>query len=296
VAGSLSYSRGVLYVGSEERAAHVRSFDLDGRELDAGFSFRGADGGAASVTGLAVDEDHRLWVADGVGGELRAFTLFGDQVAGVSSAQTGQHDKGGVLGTLADVASRGSDDAQELLVASAGRRRHAVQILPLGSGPPRSLRCGGQVDSLFKDVTGVAWQDSLLWVCERGRGRVQVFREEDYHFSFALPNPEGAPFQPTAVSALEDGRLVLAQGGVASAVRVLSASGKPLHVLAGTGAEEGCVREPSDLIVVPGEDDSHTLVVVIDGEGTRVQVFNLEGNCYGTFPGFAGSDGTWGPA
>ncbi len=295
MAGSLAYSRGVLYVGTEERTAHVRSFDLDGRELDAGFSFRGKEGGAAAVTGLAVDEDHRLWVADGIGGELRAFTLFGDQVAGVETAHPGQHDKGGVLGTLSDVATRGSDGIQEILVASGGRRRHAVQILPLGGGPPRSLRCGGQVDSRFRDVSGVHWLDQWLWVCERGMGRVQVFREEDHHFSFSLPSSPGAPFRPTAIAALEDRRLVLAQGGPRSAVTVLDAAGKLLHTLAPPGSEEGCVREPSDLIVVPGEDDRHTRVVVIDGDGTRVQVFNLAGNCYGTFPGFAGSETTWDP-
>lgn len=296
MAGSLTYSRGVLYVGTEERTAHVRSFDLDGRELDAGFSFRGEGDGAAAVTGLAVDEDHRLWVADGTGGELRAFTLFGDQVAGVGTALPGQHDKRGVLGTLSDVATRGSDDAQELLVASGGRRRHAVQILPLGGGPPRSLRCGGQTDKRFQDVRGVHWRDEWIWVCERSRGRVQVFRDEDHHFSFEQSPLAGAPFLPTAIAALEDGRLVLACAGQGSSLRLTTASGKLLSILASPGSEEGCVQEPSDLVVVPGEDDRHTRIVVIDGDGTRVQVLNLEGDCYGTFPGFAGSETTWEPS
>jgi hypothetical protein len=293
MAGSLAYSKGVLYVGHEERTAHVRSFDLDGNELEAGFSFQGLDGSAAAVSGLAVDVDHRLWVADGVAGELRAFTLFGDQIAGVETVESGQRDKGGVLGTPSDVVSRGSDDAQQLLVSAGGRRRHAVQMLPLAGGPPMSLRCGGQVDALFKDVCGLAWRDEWQWVCERGAQRVQVFRNLDYHFSFALPASPQAPFEPAAIEPLSDGRLVLAQGGSRSALSLLDSSGKLLQRIATDGLEEGSVLNPSDLIVSEGEDDRHTRVVVIDVEGTRLQVFNLVGDCYGTFPGFAGSEPTW---
>jgi len=36
---------------------------------------------------------------------------------------------------------------------------------------------------------------------------------------------------------------------------------------------------------VPGEDDRHTRVVLLDHGGSRVQVFNLEGTCYGSFVG-----------
>lgn len=296
MAGSLAYSRGVLYVGCEERSAHVRCFDLDGRELEAGFSFTGASGGAASVGGLDVDEDHRLWIADSVGGRLLAFTLFGDQVAGVSGAVTGEHDKTGVLGRVVDVVSRGSDDAQELLVAAGGRRRHALQVLPLGSGPPRSLRSGGRADQVFRDLCGVAWSGRKLWACERGAGRVQVFRDEDFHFEFRLQVSRGRRFLPTALAPLEDGRALVAQGGAASALTLVDAGGRVLARLAESGEAEGQVSEPADLALAPGADDKHTRVLVIDLDGTRVQVFNLCGDCYGTFPGFARSESSWEPS
>lgn len=296
MSGSLAYSKGVIYVGTEARTAHVRSFDLDGRELEVNFSFRGEADGAASALGLDLDEDHRLWVADGVGERLLAFTLFGDRVAGVEAAAGRARDKRGVLGRAVDVVSRGSDDAQELLVASGGRRRHAVQLLPLGGGAPRSLRSGGHVDVPFKDVRGIAWHERFAWACERGAGRVQVFRDLDYHFEFRLQLAGGVRFRPNAIQPLPDGRLLLAQGGPASALLLLDARGRLLSVLAGHGQEEGALVEPSDVAVAPGEDDRHTRVVVIDGEGARVQVFNLAGDCYGTFPGFARSVAAWEPA
>ncbi len=295
MSGSLAYSKGVLYVGTEARTARVRSFDLDGRELEVDFTFGGESGRAASALGLDIDEDHRLWVADGVGERLLAFTLFGDRVAGVEAAAGRARDKRGVLGRAIDVVSRGSDDAQELLVASSGRRRHAVQLLPLGGGAPQSLRSGGHVDVPFQDVRGIAWRERFAWVCEREAGRVQVFRDLDYHFEFRVQPSAGARFRPNAIQPLPDGRLVVAQGGAASALLLLDARGRLLSMLAGHGAQEGALIEPNDVAVAPGEDDRHTRVVVIDGEGARIQVFNLEGDCYGTFPGFARSVAAWEP-
>jgi hypothetical protein len=293
VAGSLALSRGVVFVGTEARAARVRSFDLDGRPLEARFGFEGAGGGAASADGLAVDEDRRVWVADGVGRRLLAFTLFGDRVAGVDPPEGPERDRRGVLGRLSAVACRGSDDEQELLVASAGRRRHGVQRLALGSGATTTLRSGGQLDADFHDPVGLAWQGRLAWVAERGAGRVQVFRDLDFHFDFRLRPTGGAAFRPNAVRPLPDGRLVLAQGGEASAVLLLDGSGRLLRVLAEAGEGEGRVREPSDLVVEPGRDDRDTRVVVIDREGTRVQVLNLLGDCHGTFPDLVGSGAAW---
>jgi hypothetical protein len=295
MSGSLTISKGVLYVGTEEKTAHVRSFDLDGNELEAGFSFRGPGGAAASVEGLDVDEDHRLWVADGVSGRLCVFTLFGEEIAGVETFATGTHDKGGLLGSVADVVSFGSDDEQQLLVASGGRRRHALQLLELGSGRTVSLRSLGHVDRAFADLSGVARRDDLIFACERGSGRVQVFRERDFHFSFEVPLGAGRRFTPTALEALPDGRLLVAHAGAASALLLLDQSGRLERVLADSGRAEGQVSNPTDLAVELGADERQTRVLAIDEDGTRVQVFNLQGNCYGTFPGFARSETTWRP-
>ncbi len=289
--GSLALRQGVLYVGTEERTAHVCAFDLDGAPLEAAFSFRGEDDGAASVCGLDVDADHRVWVADGVGGRLLGFTLVGAALAEVAGSRSGAHDARGVLGKCIDVLCVDEDDEQRLIVASGGTRRHAVQVLPLGPGRRDvSLRPMGHQDGHFRDVRGLALGDGdrELFVCEAGGARLQVFRELDFHRSLVVACGRVA-FEPNAVAVCEDGRLVVAQGGEESALLLCSADGRLLQVLAAHGEDEGQVLDPGSVVIEPGRDDRHTRVLVIDRDGLRIQVFNLAGQCWGAFLG----DGVW---
>ena len=289
--GSLHLENGVLYVGAHELTAHVRAYDLDGRRLEAGFSFRAPGGGRSSVDGLALDRDHRLWIADGAARRLRAFTLFGSEVAGVTAEPGLEEDRAGELGAPSDVLSLGSDEEHRLVVASAGRRRHAVQVLSLGAGRTLSLRPLGDPAGEFAGVCDLALRPApvegepgaLLYACERLAGRIQVFRDLEFHFALHVP-VRGARFDPRAAAPLEGGRLVVCQGGPASALLVVDAGGRVLRQLAGPGTDEGQVQEPNDVVVEPGRDDAHTRVLVVDREGTRVQVFTAGGACYGAFP------------
>lgn len=283
--GSLAIRNGVLYVGTEERTAHVRSYDLDGAPLEAAFSFRGEDGGAASVDGLDVDADHRVWVADGAGARLLGFSLVGAPLAELSAGAVGEHDARGVLGRPVDVCTVGADDEQCLIVASGGARRHAVQVLPLDAHRrEESLRPLGDQDGRFHDVRSLALDASgrELFVCEAGRARVQVFRDHDFHRALTLSLGR-ARFEPNALAVCGDGRLVIAQGGEHSALLLCARNGEVLRVLAQTGTAEGEVEEPGSVVIEEGDSDRTTRVVVIDRDGLRVQVFNLLGDCWGTF-------------
>lgn len=289
--GSLALRHGVLYVGTEERTAHVRAYDLDGSPLEAAFSFRGVDGGAASVDGLDVDADHRVWIADGAGGRLLGFSLVGAPLAEVGVGRTGVQDARGVLGRCSDVLSLGEDEEQCLLVASGGTRRHAVQLLPLGPGRrPLSLRPMGDQDGKFRDVRGLGVGEGgrELFVCEAGRARVQVFRDLDFH-RVIQPQLGRVNLEPNAIAVLEDERFVLAQGGEDSGLLLCSRNGRVLEVLAESGEQEGQVLDPGAVVVEPGLEDRRTRVVVIDRDGLRTQVFNLVGDCWGAFLG----DGVW---
>ncbi|MCA8979189.1 MAG: hypothetical protein KDC14_04115 [Planctomycetes bacterium] len=283
--GSLALFEGVLYVGSEARAAEVRAFDLDGRELAHVVTFEGEDGGAAAASGIAVDEDHRLWVADAIGERLLAFSLFGQRLADVDETALAARGRSGELGAPIAVISTGSDDEQRLWVASKGLRRYAVRALPLGSGKPTSLRPGGDPDELFHGVRGLAHAGDFLYVCESVAGRVQVFRDERFHFAFDAGS-RVQRFFPVAAAALGDGRVLVVHGAEDGALLLFDAGGRLRRVLAEGGAEEGRLRAPNDVVVEPGRDDRHTRIAVIDRDGTRVQVFNLEGRCYGRFPDF----------
>lgn len=283
--GSLALFEGVLYVGSEARAAEVRAFDLDGRELALVARFEGEDGRAAAASGIAVDQDHRLWIADAVGERLLAFSLFGKRLADIDETALAARGRSGELGAPIAVISSGADDEQRLWVASKGLRRHAVRSLPLGSGKPTSLRPGGDPDELFHGVRGLAQADDFLYVCESGAGRVQVFRDERFHFAFDAGS-RATPWLPVAAAALGDGRVLVVHGGEDGALLLFDAAGRLRRVLAEGGVEEGCLRAPNDVVVEVGRDDRRTRIAVIDRDGTRVQVFNLAGRCYGSFPGF----------
>ena len=122
------------------------------------------------------------------------------------------------------------------------------------------------------------------------------------HFAFQIPvNDPGdtqrtgsgaggraGGFQPVAAVPLPDGRIVVAQGGVQSALFVVDAAGRLQRVLARTGVEQGCVFEPADVAVELSERDRTTRVVAIDMDAERVQVFTLEGRCYGSFQNLPG--------
>lgn len=275
----------MLFVGSHARTARVCAFDLDGRPLDGSLAFCDETRGRSSVSGLAVDVDRRLWVADGEGRCLRTFSVFGQQVAQVAA---GGPDARGALGRPSGVAVRGSDDALLVAVASAGRRRHAVEVLSPASGRSVSLRPLGDPEGRFEDVVGVEFAGDETWVLEAGRRRLQVFRGLEFHY--AIPLPELGEARPTAVAAAPGGRPIVCWEGEGGAVLSLDRDGAIEGCLAAAGEDEGSVAYPTGLVCVPGEDDRRTRVVLLDRDGRRVQVFNLEGTCYGAFArGEAGS-------
>ena len=298
--GSLALHRGILYVGRWAKTARVAAFDLDGRTLDAGFAFRDPAVGHSAAAGLAVDDDRHLWLADTPAQRVRLFTLFGQEVGGfgVGAEDLAPElvpDRAGEVRRPVDVAVEGDSDGVCIVVASGGERRHAVQVFGGSGRLVQSLRPGGDPRARFRGVSGVGLFGTTIAVAETGFGRVQVFRDGDFHFAFAASSSRGMPFEPTAVQPLADGRFVVAHRGPAGGVTLFDAGGRRVRTLAGPGTGEGRVDDPSDLAVDPAEGDRGTRVAVIDREGERVQVFTLQGRCFGAFPGLSGTDGVGQP-
>jgi hypothetical protein len=286
--GSLALRAGVLYVGRHEKTAHVRPYDLDGRPLGDGFSFRGPHGEPCTLGGLDVDTGHHLWVADSALGRVRTFSVFGREVSSFGSdeplanGRTGrEHDERGALASPVDVTVAGEEDGDTLVVASAGWRRHAVQLFHGDGTWIASLRPEGNPMGRFNGVRRVQVRGPLTYVCEARAGRVQVFRDGEFHFLFKLPLRTAGRFEPVAIAPLEDGRMVLATGGQHSGLFLLDASGRVLRVLAEAGSETGQVFEPGDVAVEEGASERETRLAVVDRDADRVQVFTLEGRCYG---------------
>jgi hypothetical protein len=318
--GALTLHRGTIYVGTWARTARVRAFDRDGAELEAGFSFRDAEIGRSTASGLAVDDDRHVWIADRAAGRVRLFTLFGAEIGGLGAGRVDvapelEPDTAGEVRDPVDVVVAGDSDALQIVVASGGRRRHAVQTFGGSGRLVRSLLPLGDPRGRFRGVAGLGLCGRTLAVAERDAGRVQVFRDGEFHFAFGLGRLGGA-FAPTAVEPLACGRFVVAHAGRAATARggrgkareaverretgetggaggieLFDAGGRHLAVLAGPGRAEGCVSAPTDLAVDAGADDRATRVFAIDRDGERVQVFTLAGRCYGSFPGLSGGLG-----
>ncbi|HUR29617.1 MAG TPA: hypothetical protein VM509_15615 [Planctomycetota bacterium] len=287
--GSLSLRGGILYVGRHADTAHVRAYDLDGMALTPGFAFRSRDDeGGARVSGLDVDRDRTLWIADGAASRVRAFSVFGQEVSSFSHLRNAPHndthdgeDRRGDLSRLSDVALLESDDEDRLIVVCGGRRRHALSLARTDGTWCASLRSEGDALGTFRGLSRASAHGRWIWACETDRARVQVFRDGEFHFLFRVPVTSGARVEPVAAAPVADGRWVLAVRGETSALLIVDSAGRLIRVLASQGDETGSVENPEDVVVEQGADVTHTRVAVLDRDAERVQVFTVEGRCYG---------------
>jgi len=288
VSASLALHRSLLFVGTAAKTARVQVFDLDGHARMEGFRFRDARAGRSTASGIAVDEDRRIWVSDTPASRLRRFLIVGREDGGLG-LELGAPlefepwlDARGVVRAPLAVAVTGNGEEGTLAVGMHGDRRHAVQVFDVESGYSYSPAPMGRGQGIFRGVRGVELCGRLLLIAECYGQRIQVFRDGSFHFGFGV-DCAGQRFEPSAVRALEDGRLLVSTTGAASSLLLVDSSGKLLRVLAHAGADEGCVQDPTDLVLEPGQDDAHTRVAVIDRDGLRVQVFTLLGRCFGSF-------------
>lgn len=286
--GSLCLRSGVLYVARHAQTAFVRPYDLDGRPLARGFSFRGEGGASCAIGGIDVDSDRQVWAADTTSGCVRAFNLFGVQTACFRGVERERDDARGVLRGVVDVAVQETDETRTITVASRGWRRHAVQSFDSSGQCVRSLRPGGDPVGRFRDVQRIASRGRFTYVCEFGVGRVQVFRDGEHHFSFRPVDARGVAVTPAAVAPLEDGRLVIACGAEDARLLLVDASGRLIRELACSGRDGADIRHPGDVAVEDGVADDSMRIAVIDQDAERVQVFTLDGACHGELPELPG--------
>jgi hypothetical protein len=293
IQGSLSLRAGVLYVARHEQTAHVRPYDLDGRALGPGFSFRSPSGEPIALGGIDVDADRRIWIADTSNASVRAFSVFGREAGGFASSSGLREDARGSLWSATDLAIRENDERRDVIVASGGWRRHGLQVYREDGSFVDSLRPDGSPLAKFSGLTRIGALGRWIFACETVAGRVQVFRDDDFHFAFRIPTRAGVRFEPVAVAPLDDGSAVLATRGSESALFLVDSAGRLKKVLAERGSEHGQVDEPGDVVIEQNKDRAVARIAVIDRDAERVQVFTLDGRCHGELgelPGHAIGD------
>jgi hypothetical protein len=271
----------VLYVLREERGPKLRAFDWDGRPLGEAFALPPADPEACDPRGLALDGDRRLWIADRGARALRAFSVFGREVQRFTHAARRPGAPGG-LEQLSALAAQGVEDELLLAAGSGGERRHALALFGADGRWRASLRPLGDPEGRFSGLSDLAFCGRRLYACEERAGRIQVFRDLEFHYAL-----RAGGLRPCALAPLADERVLVAQAGEPSALCLLGPDGSLLRALAQHGEGEGQVCDPSALALEEGEDERHTRVAVLDRGGDRVQIFALDGRCFGSFPDLA---------
>jgi hypothetical protein len=286
--GSLALARGVLFVGTQAKTAHVRTYDLGGRPLATSFSFRDASAGRSAVSGLSVDADRSVWVADEPASRVRVFSVFGRETRCLGDGAATEEGPPAVLPGLierpVDVVAHGGRDDGWVAIACGGERLHAVQVLEPDLTLRASLPSRGDPRRPFRGVRRIAARGELLAVAEAGARLVQVFRANEFLFAFALTDRQGEAYEPSALAPLEDGRMLVACRAPESALFLVDPSGRPLARLAEEGEDEGRVLDPSDVVVDEGAEDRDARVFVLDADGLRLQAFDLGGRCLGRVP------------
>jgi hypothetical protein len=274
----LCSAAGVLYVLRDERGPQLRPYDWDGRPLGEGFAIPAADSEPCDPRALAVDGDRRLWIADRGARALRAFSVFGLEVRRLA-APPGRTQRGSGFEQLSALAAAGVEDELLLAAGSGGERRHALALCSADGRAPVSLRPLGDPQGRFSGLCDLVLAGRTLHACEEQAGRIQVFRDGEFHYAL-----RAGGLRPVAIAPLEDGRVVVAQAGEPSALALLEADGSLVRVLAPHGEAEGEVCDPCSLALEPGADERHTRIALLDRGGDRVQIFALDGRCFGSFP------------
>ena len=269
--GSLALKDGVVWVARHGSEWQVAAYNLDGHRLGPGFSLGTFESGAPQVSGLEVDSDRGLWLADSASEGVRAFSVFGVEGDSIEHAY---------LGNVSSVAVRGEDESKQIFVASSGLVHGNVQLFDGEGKRVGALRSLGDPAMSFRDIAGIAVSEGLAYVCERRGAVVQVFRGLEFYFAFGL----GSDFEPTAAAALSENRVLVTSGGERAGLHLFDAAGRHVAQLAQGGSGDGELLEPSDVVVSEGREERLTRIVVIDSDGDRVQVFSLAGECYGAFP------------
>ena len=287
--GSLSLRGGVLHVARHVRRAHVQPFDRAGRALGPGFSFGGRADAPLELGGIEIDSDRQVWTVDARAGEVRAFSLFGRESAAFVGAAAERDDVRGVIADATDLALHETDEALSLVVSRGGVRRHGLALLRRDGRLVESLRPLGDPLERFGGISRVVQQGPWTFACEPTMGRVQVYRDFEFHFSFRVELRSGERAGPLALAALPDGRLVIALTGSRTALVLVDAAGRVLAPLALSGDGPGELRDVGDVAVEAGPSERDSRVAVIDRDAERLQVFTLDGRCLGEFEALPGA-------
>lgn len=254
---------------------------------------------------LSVDPQGRLHVIDGAAGAVKVYSLEGEFLSRIASAQNPSAiatDEEGIFlieqrsfkvckydysgKQLFCFGAKGSDASQFLSLDGlavdgkgqlyvSDRHKGSVQILnperveksilPDRAINPTTVSWSGEVREV--EISRMALgKDGRIFALNPKGGMVVIFRDGKEEARFDLPK-----CTPIALAPGTEGELWVLDGG-GPAILKLDMTGKVLQRFGSAGSKEGYFDKPSDLVVSP-----KGLVYVADAGNRRVQIFNAGG-------------------
>jgi len=266
--GGIAVRNRLLVVARTRARGELLVVDLDENTVRNRFEF-GDDASTGEAAGVALAADSSVFVADPVNSLVRRFTLFGQELAPIGSPGAQPRDRRALPAHPSSVCV----DGDERLWVTCGQRPwvHGLQIFAPGGKFVSSVAAFGDRRRTFGPATGLCFDGDFVWVADAGNGCLQQFRPDTgFVAAFELEAPpvsvarcreglavvlevdrepcrvldrhmrtvcriHGGFGQPTGLSALADGSLLLLDASGARVWRFVS-RGQPAEVLIELGS------------------------------------------------------------
>ncbi|MHC4076918.1 MAG: NHL repeat-containing protein [Planctomycetota bacterium] len=264
--GGIAVTGNILCLSYSDVGGRVFLVDLDEKRPVAFWEYVGTDGGYADAGGIAMADDHTIYVADTRNDIVRRFSVFGKAVGTLGEAHerppgARSRDRQGPLDRPRAVAWH----AGLVWVACGEQRlRCGVQRFRSSGESLKPLPAFGDASRRFGAPQGLCVGDFGAFVADTLHGVVQRFTVAGRFVSeLRTGQAENEVSRPVAVQVLADGGLLVADQGDVCGLKHFDANGQLVA--------EPLGRDPRLQDPVGLAQDSKGRVYVLDRDGERVQ-------------------------
>ena len=262
--GGIAVTKNVLCLSYSDVSGRVFLVDLDEKRPVALWEYVGDNGGYADAGGIAMADDHTIYVADTRNDMVRRFSAFGKEIGVLGDAHERRpgarsRDRQGVLDRPRAVACHG-----DLVYVACGEQwlRCGVQRFTRHGEAIKPLASFGTAGRRFGAPCGVCASAAGVFVADTLHGVVQRFTVDGRFVSDTRTSTsEGDISRPVAVQVLADGSLLVADQGDVPGLKHIDGNGGQVTRVEGLG-----LQDPVDLAL-----DDRGRVYVLDRDGERVQ-------------------------
>ncbi len=264
--GGIAVTRNILCLAYSDVAGRVFLADLDEKRPVAFWEYVGTGGSYADAGGVAMAEDHTIYVADTRNDIVRSFSVFGKAVGTLGEPHqrppgARSRDRQGVLDRPRAVACHDG-----LVWVACGERwlRCGVQRFRRDGEVLKPLRAFGEPQKRFGAPRGLCVGDFGVFVADTLHGVVQRFTAAGRFVSeIKTGRSENEVSRPVAVQVLADGDILVADQGDVCGLKHFDVNGQ---LVAEPLGRDPRLQDPVDLA-----RDRRGRIYVLDKDGERVQ-------------------------